>query len=450
LGDPKRLGESLARSCAELYYVGRTADAERASLEAVALLEGAPPHGPELASAYRVQSNLRMLNRDNAEAIAWGDKAIALAERVGATDVLAAAYNSVGAAMVFIDYARGCQLLERSREIAQEAGLDNFVGTAYTNAGSASGEVYQFAAAERYLREGIAYAAERDLDNHVSYMSAWLALTCLYLGKWAEAGESAAAVMRRPSSSVISRIMALVALGRLRARRGDPQAADALDEALPLAERTNNLQRIAPVRAARAETAWLAGDRAHAGEEARAAYDLALRHRHPWFTGELAYWRRLAGDTLDIPDWIAPPFALLIRGQWREAAAAWHALACPYERAWALAEGDAEAKLTALSIFEELGAEPAAEIVRRRLRAEGVGGIPRGPRPATRENPFGLTGREVEVLALLAQGLSNGEIAERLSLSRRTAEHHVAAILAKLDARSRAEAASLAHKHHLV
>ena len=60
--------------------------------------------------------------------------------------------------------------------------------------------------------------------------------------------------------------------------------------------------------------------------------------------------------------------------------------------------------------------------------------VPRGPRESTRANPAGLTARQLEVLALLAAGLTNAEIADRLVVSPRTAEHHVAAVLAKLGA----------------
>ena len=116
----------------------------------------------------------------------------------------------------------------------------------------------------------------------------------------------------------------------------------------------------------------------------------------------------------------------------------------------ALADGDKSAQLAALEIFERLGARPAAERLRQALRATGVRGIPRGPRPSTKENPAGLTGREMEVLALMTDGFGNAEIAGRLFISPRTVHHHVSAILAKLDARTRVEAVSVALQSGLI
>jgi DNA-binding NarL/FixJ family response regulator len=137
---------------------------------------------------------------------------------------------------------------------------------------------------------------------------------------------------------------------------------------------------------------------------------------------------------------------LLLAGDWRAAASAWQQLGCAYEQAQALAHGDDQACLQALGLLDGLGATQAAQRLRRQLRARGSLRIPRGPSRVTAANPAGLTGRQLEVLALLAAGQSNAEIAERLSLSVKTVDHHVAAVLAKLGVGSRRQAAAAARR----
>ena len=119
---------------------------------------------------------------------------------------------------------------------------------------------------------------------------------------------------------------------------------------------------------------------------------------------------------------------------------------CRYEQARALADGDAAAQHTGLGVFDQLGAKPAAEELRERLRTAGVRHVPRGPRSATRGNPFGLTQRQLEILGLLAAGRTNAQIAARLHLSTKTVDHHVSAVLAKLSVHTREEAAEVARQ----
>ncbi len=98
----------------------------------------------------------------------------------------------------------------------------------------------------------------------------------------------------------------------------------------------------------------------------------------------------------------------------------------------------AEAR-TALTVFEDLGAGAQADAAAALLRELGIRAARTGPKNIGR-----LTKREQEVLVLLGEGLSNPEIAERLFVSRKTVEHHVARILSKLGLRGRAEAAAVA------
>lgn len=438
LGDGEREGEMLWRSTIPYTALGRVQETEEASRAAIEVLEPLGP-GIELANAYAMQASVRMLARDNDEGVAWGEKAVALARQLGDDEVLSFALNPTGTSHLMAGRIEtGIEHLLESIELAKRADMDIRISSALGMLGSGLGEMYELERSEHYLREHIAFCEEHDTDT--GYSKSWLALVYVYTGRW----DTAAALIRellarRPAT--IAMISTLIALGRLRSRRGDPGAADPLDEALELASAGGHLQRLGHVRAARAEEAWLADDPARAAEEARAAYPLALEKRHLWFAGELAYWQRKAGELDEAPEWIAPPYRLQLDGDAAGAWEAWTARGSAYEAARALADaGDEESLRTALAVFEGLGARPAAEDCLRGLRALGV----RGPRPATRANPGGLTTRELEVLDLLGEGLTNAEIAGRLVISEKTVGHHVSSILAKLGVRSRYDAAKLA------
>jgi DNA-binding CsgD family transcriptional regulator len=165
--------------------------------------------------------------------------------------------------------------------------------------------------------------------------------------------------------------------------------------------------------------------------------------------GELAAWLWRVAALEQQPADIAEPYALEISHDWQGAARAWRALGCPYEHACMLAwYGGEPEQREALAIFEGLGAAPAAHSLRKQMRAQGVRRIPRGSRMSTRLNSFGLTRREVEILALLSEGLRNSVIAKRLFVSTKTVDHHVSAILTKLGVPSRAQAVAMARQQH--
>jgi DNA-binding CsgD family transcriptional regulator len=161
------------------------------------------------------------------------------------------------------------------------------------------------------------------------------------------------------------------------------------------------------------------------------------------YQGPAALWGHRLG--INAPATGSEPFLLHLAGRYREAAAAWHERGCPYEEADALGDSSDEIDLRkSLEILQKLRARPRAAQVTRRLREIGVRTLPRGPRATTQASPVGLTIRELDVLALLCERLSNSEIADRLVVSPKTVDHHVSSILSKLAVRNRREAVAAA------
>jgi DNA-binding CsgD family transcriptional regulator len=445
-----KVGQTLRWLSRLSWVLGKRGDAEQYAAEAVHLLETLPP-GAELAMAYSNRAQLAMLANDNAQAVQWGERAMALAESLGDVEPLVHALQNVGSAQLHAEDEQGWADLERSLRLALEHGLEEHAAPAYLHLGSCAVEVRDYPRAARYLQEGVAYCAEHDLATWETFMRAYQAQVSFEQGAWDAAAGEATRLLERYRLASVVKIRALVVLGWVRVRRGDPGSAAVLDEACDLALAMGELRRIAPVAAARAEAAWLQGKQERCLAEARVGYDLALTcEADSWTLGELSAWMWRAGGLSSAPEPIAEPFAREMAGDWQGAAALWAEIGCPYEQALALAEGDVSAKLSALALFERLDAQPAATLVRQRMRQQGMQGIPRGPRPSTRTNQAGLTARQLEVLLLMAEGLPNAEIANRLSTSLKTVDHHVSAVLAKLDVHSRAQAISTAYQLGLI
>lgn len=445
-GQPLKEGRALSALSMLLQVTSQKDEAERANQAALAVLEPLTPNR-ELIFAYNMEAWLRLGRNDNAGGVAMAEKGLALARHFEEDGDLPRLYEIAGLCWLYLDHARGLEFLERALALALKIEHAIRAGNLYANLSSIYVDFHEFARAEELFTVGVPYARERELISVLAYMEGWWAVHKLHRGEWAAAEQIAQQTLQRAATSP-GRGPALLALGRLRARRGDPEALAALDESLDLLLKQGFRQREGLIRAARAEAAWQAGERERARAEARAAYDLALDQHQSAYVGELGFWLWRAGEAVALPEWALKPYVLHLGGDWRGAAEAWAQLGCPYEQARALADGDAEAQALALAIFDKLPARPAAEALRARMRAAGRR-VPRGPRPVTRQNPFGLTNRQLDVLGLLVEGLTNAEIAARLHLSPKTVDHHVSAVLAKLNMTSREAAAEVARQHGL-
>jgi DNA-binding CsgD family transcriptional regulator len=410
---------------------------------AIEILETLTP-GRELALAYGRRASGCMLEFDLTGVREWGEKAMALAERLGETEVLVAATTTVGTVELHHGLAEGREKLLRNLELALDARLDRHAAVIYCNLVSGSHDIRDYETAMAQLAAGRAFCDENDLLAWHAYLGGWEAHIALDHGRWAEAAALASQTLERTRGSLPhSRYRSLIVMGLVHARRGNADPWPELDEALAIAVGANELDTLYPVAVGRAEARWLVGEAGLIAQETDDALARAELTDSPWLICELAIWRHRAGLPYAGSERLPPPYRAELAGDVQMAAEFWRARGCRYDAALVLAGSDAEGDLReSLRELQHLGARAAAAIVARRLRERGARGVQLGPRAATRANPAGLTARQLDVLELLSSGDRNAEIAAKLFLSEKTVEHHVSAILGKLGVRTRAQAAA--------
>lgn len=443
-GATEKLADALGLLQGALWNLRRFAGGQAAIDEAIAALE---PLGPSeaLGMALYRDAHHQMLARHARPAFAQIERAAAIADRVGSERVGWLAQMMTGTIHIVVgDAEEGARLLEHSAQRAEDMEDSHFLSIALGMLGSGGGEARLYPIAIDALERGVEQGIATDEDYGVAYNRSWLARIAFEQGRWDEVSEMTELVYRSTAQREgIALLTAMSALGRVRVRRGDPGGLSLLEEMVELG-RDHELQHAWTAICGRAEYHWLTGAPEKGLDALGPAYERALDTDSSWARGEIGFWMWRAGAIDRPPPGAAEPFALQMSGDWRAAADTWRAIGCPYEVAMALADGEVEDQLEALEILDVLAARPLADRIRASLRDRGHPAVPRGPNRDTMSNPAGLTNRQLEVVRLIAEGLSNDEIAARLFLSKKTVEHHVSAIYSKLGVETRAKAVKAA------
>ena len=446
-GDARREATANSRLVSRLICTASFDEAVTTAERSLELLQAQPPSREqadalaELAALY-----LNMDNGPTAGEIAT--RAVALAREHGDDRILIHALTTAGTARMRDD-AGVRDGLDEALELAVRCDIG--VVRILNNIASTAACHHLHAETEEYAARTLAYCADRQLDMWRLNVEAILLSSRVRQGRWDEALSLAAQLEADPKESSAPRMTAMLAFAIVRARRGDPGVHDALDQVTDAPWMPRLFTWVGEIAVVRAEVAWLERRLADTERVTDEALALAGPNASPWLLGELCYWRWKCGMATPPSAEIAEPYALQIAGEPLRAAAEWERLGCPYEVALALSESDDEDTLRrAHAAASELGARPLATVVARTLRERGVRDVPRGPRPSTKANEAELTSREVEVLALVAEGLRNADIAERLVVSRKTVDHHVSAILRKLDVDARGKAVAEARRRRLL
>jgi DNA-binding CsgD family transcriptional regulator len=435
---PRARGASLRWLSRIYWWAGDPDGAHAAAEEATSVLAGTGDDDL-LAMALSNQAQLHALAGRDVEAIGLAERAIALGEDNPAT--LSHALNNLAIALFRRGDPNAHSTMRESLRVALAADEPEHACRAYLNLIERELDLLRLDEARSHLSEAIEFAERSEFTTYFRVLQAALGKLHLATADFDQV-EPAAALALDGSPPV--RCAGLTVIGRTRARRGEPGAVETLREALRVAIRLRECQWIGPAAAALGEAAFLEGDAGAALTELTEAHALARQFGTAAERSELAYRLGRAGHHVG-GSGLEHPYALLADGRWQEAAEIWRKAGYRYEHAAALAESPhPDDQLAALAVLDALGAEPLARLVRGRLRNLGVPRIPRGPTQATKDNPVGLTDRQIEVVQLLARGLTNAEIAARLVLSVRTVDSHVSAALEKLGSRTRKEAAARA------
>ncbi len=420
LAEPARVGDDLRRLSTVMWRRCRGPASDRYADDAVTLLEPLGP-SPELGWAYLNRSagspSIEALTADAA-------RAATVAEQMD-FEALRGHLCLAEAELAFRSGGDWESPLRRGLDRAATLGLDQLAGAAYSTLYEYFVSSFRIHAGEADFRRGLAFCDDRELTTYGSCLRGRRALALAETCRWPDALELAGEVLdsqASPVNQLTSRVA--TALVRMRLDHADPDSV--LDPAVAWADSLGETPWVVLTRLARVERHWLIGDNASAHQELTVA-ERSLTPSFPHEIAEIDRWRRrLDGATPGRAD----------------SEATWRGRGCGYRAALALVDrGDPPALGEALARFEAMAAPGAARMVRVRLRQQGHRAAPTGSRRATRLHPLGLTERQHEILELVRAGLTNKEIADRLTISAKTVDHHVSAVLAKLGVATRREAA---------
>ena len=341
---------------------------------------------------------------------------------------------------------KGNELLQQSLAIALNNSYNEHAARAYTNLGCNWVMLKNYPEAEKFFEEGIRYCEERDLDAWAFYMLSWLARLKLETGHWKEAYNIAEGLLKTEAQTPIVRIIVLVVVANIKMRRGEDDALSQLVHAKTMASESMESQRILPVLSAILEYEWLTGSTVIDDKTLDAAKATIAGSETIYGNREFVFWLRKARkQNLTLKN-IQGGYDVDSTSSALKAAAFWERTGSPYEEALALFETSDDNKRKAIAIVQQLGATAVYQRMKFEMRRSGIKNIPRGIRKTTQSNPEFLTDRELDVLRLLQEGLHNKEIAARLYISVKTVDHHISAILYKLEVNSRTKAVHEAEK----
>ena len=440
---------------ADMFHALWQSDAAlRCVEEAIELLKTSRLHvcaaSAVLVEAYNQRAHFYLEASHTKKALLWGDRAIALSRQLPVDVADAAETHAMaitGAALMRAGADdEGARRLRASMARLRDTAPLKLQLAAYMSLAESNLRHYQLIVAEDVCVDALARFHDTGYTQH--YFLGLQAQLALVRGRYAEAMARADVVLAKlhgPPS--VMQWPLLLAAGLARSRSGTPGGLEMLRQCYAMSLGFSP-HYLLPAGIALAEAQLLHGDKVAAQETLQQCWQLRGNEANPWLVGALYVGAQRLGVTLTETGQsqmaVALPYALELEGDHARAAAYWADAGAPYEQAYNLMHAggdhnaDNETGVTgvqqAITLWASIGAHPAESRARAEARQRGLRGIRRGPYSAARSNALGLSARELQILHLLSQGHSNASIAQQLTRSERTVEHHVSRMLAKAGA----------------
>jgi DNA-binding CsgD family transcriptional regulator len=506
--EPAGAALAHARLGHTLWHAGQGEQPALREYELATALMPADPPSAERAFVLAAEAQLLLRCNHRDASAARCAQALEVARAVGAPAVEAHVLNTSCPNLGAVgEFDRAVESATQARAIARRLGLVEEIGRSYINGSDALDHAGRVEQSIALAREGIEACRELGIDRRFGdCLRCEIAGRLLRDGRWAEAAQLVEHVLDRGPTG-LNQLIACETLGRLLAERGELDAARrALDRAARLLENIKSSVWIGPIVEGRATAELWAGRPAAAAALLTECLTLVEGSEHVFYTARLyelsvracaelgeapRHAERARRDQITRADALLdrldgllaelsgspPPRVLASRaaavaersrigdlgdpGLWGNAEASWDACGDRYLSAYAgwrhaealLALGadrrEVETRLLhALDVAGELDARPLRqelEALARRARIDVDAAADNGPVVAALTQ-LELTPREIDVLALIADGKTNRQIATELFISNKTASAHVSHILSKLSVHNRTAAAATARR----
>jgi DNA-binding CsgD family transcriptional regulator/tetratricopeptide (TPR) repeat protein len=454
IGNIERVGYNLRMLSVLNWSLGKIEDSFECVSEAISLLETIRPT-PALAMAYSMRSQNFVAASDLTQAIISGEKAVEVATELDATEALVHSLCNLGTALMRAQKPEGEAMLKRCIAVGEAKGFHENTGVAYINYCESLLWQFRLEEAEKVANLGLDFVKKSGVLALSFSLMGLLAQIATMLNRFSEAQALAQKVLENATLSPLVRWPALAAKAMHLNRLGHPDGIAKLDELVALSHRLSLPHHLLCASIMQVETYWISGDL----PKAKQALDIALEQRDketsPWIIGQLICWCHRLNAEIELSEvsnnvLIAKPYALETSGDIDAAAKWWGERGFAFEQAICLMHAGDDGLVAAAKILTKLEATPAVHRLRQLARKLKIQGVKRGHYGSAASNSFHLTARELAILQFVANGLSDGEIAEKVARSKRTIQNHVGSLLSKVGVKNRLTLVSVVRRSGLL